>query len=112
MSININSVQTEEDFLKTISESANITFVLSPYQIQFLRHHPLNHYIYDPKVDYDPKNERFKVLGRLFLDEFKKTKLYGNTEIVKVTKNGYILTGHRRCILTRSILVRLPLMVC
>ena len=97
MSININSVQTEEDFLKTISESANITFVLSPYQIQFLRHHPLNHYIYDPKVDYDPKNERFKVLGRLLLDEFKKTKLYGNTEIVKVTKNGYILTGHRRC---------------
>jgi len=98
MKTNINSTQTKEDFLKIISESANKTFVLSPYQIEFLNHHPLNHYIYNPEVDYNPKNQRFKILGELLLEEFKKTKSHGNTEIVKVTKNGFILTGHRRCV--------------
>jgi len=96
MQTNINSVQTKENFYKEIKLSAGKVIILQSYQLSYLKDNPLNIYFYNPKVDFSPKHHRFVALVKSLKKEFKTNKQHGNTETIVITKNGYILSGHRR----------------
>lgn len=79
-----------------INKKKDETFILQPEDFNQVKEHPRNVDLYDPKVDYAEDNQDYQGLKEDIKNEFNKNKKHGNLEPITISKNGFILSGHRR----------------
>lgn len=87
------------------------TFILPPEEFYKIKEHPRNKDLYDPKVDYAEDNQDYQGLKKDIKEEFNKNKEHGNLEPITITKDGYILSGHRRFNAARALGIPLKFIV-
>lgn len=94
--MSLNTVKQESEFNQYLIDSAGESIIIPTYQLQYLKHHPLNEFIYDKSVDFNPNDEKFINLINSLKQEYQNNKKYGNTELIIINKQGFVFSGHRR----------------
>ena len=123
MQTNINSVETKTQWKNLVNEKQSIPFgshILEPDAIKELKEHPLNYKglkikgksilpLYNEIKDFADGNLRWKELLKQMKEHYQLGNKYGNTDVVIVSKNGFILSGHRRC--RAAIRLGIPILI-
>ena len=97
--------------MRTLNLTPGDTFILQPEDFYQVKEHPRNTDLYDPKVDYAEDNQDYQGLKKDIKEEFNKNKEHGNLEPITISKNGYILSGHRRFNAARALGIPLKFIV-
>lgn len=94
--MSLNTVKSENNFNQELYEKVGQSIIIPTYQLQYLKHHPLNEHLYDKSVDFDQNNQIFINLINSLKEEYQNNKKHGNTEIIIINKQGFVFSGHRR----------------
>jgi len=123
MNTETNFIETKTQWVNLFNEKKFLTIgshILTPDVIRELKEHPLNYKglkikgkfilpLYNEERDFADGNSRWINLLKQMKEHYQLGHKYGNTEIVIISKNGFILSGHRRC--RAAIRLGIPILI-